>query len=117
MPKTVADRLSALHRAAPLEGAASIGEAWGGERLHVRVGLWLDRGRVVRARYRATTCASLLAYAEVACEQLEAGAPPASVTAAGLRAALRGVHPVHHDRAELVAGAVHAAAASTGSPR
>ena len=51
----------------------------------------------------ATACsAALIAYAEAACALAESGAvdPPSDRS---LRAAVRGVHPVHHDRADLVA--------------
>jgi hypothetical protein len=71
----------------------------------VRIGVWHE-GRRVRARFRASTCASLIAYAQVACEALEAGAPH---DARALRSRLAGVHPAHEDRAELVAAAAHAA--------
>jgi hypothetical protein len=67
---------------------------------------------VDRARYRATTCASLIAFAEVACELLEGGLPPDQLTPAALGAQLAGVHPGHRDRAELVIAAARAAAAS-----
>lgn len=110
MPRSVADRLAEPRHAAPVSGAEAVGEASGGERLVVRLGLWFDGGRVARARYRASTCASLIAYAEAACELLEGGADPATLGADALRAAVSGVHPVHHDRAELVAAAARAAA-------
>ena len=97
------------HAARALEGASAVGEASGGLRLLVRIGVWREEGRVVRVRYRASTCASLIAYAEVACALLEAGVPPAEVEAERLRAAVAGVHPVHHDRADLVAAAVRVA--------
>ncbi|HEY6100443.1 MAG TPA: hypothetical protein VIW03_13485 [Anaeromyxobacter sp.] len=103
-PRTVAECLERPAHAAPLDGATRVGEAAGGGRM-VRVGLWRD-GPAVRARFRASTCASLIAYAEVACEALEAGARP---DAAALRTLVRGVHPSHRDRAELVAAAVRAA--------
>ncbi len=71
----------------------------------VEIGVWLDAGEV-RARFRATACASLIAYAEVACQAIEAGEP---ADGAALRAALRGVHPEHLERADLVAAAARAA--------
>jgi hypothetical protein len=108
VPLLVGDALHAPRFAAPLDGAV-VGEAAGGERLMVRIGLWLAGERVVRARYRATTCAALIAYAEAACAALEAGADPARLDADALRAAVAGIHPVHVDRARLVAAAVHAA--------
>ncbi|GAO02916.1 DUF732 domain-containing protein [Anaeromyxobacter sp. PSR-1] len=111
MPRSVADLVSDLRHAAALDGAARTGQAEGGERLRVRVGLWPGRGAARRARFRATTCASLLAYAEAACALLEAGTPPGELTPALLRAQVTGVHPVHLDRADLVAAAVRAAAA------
>ncbi|ACG73057.1 hypothetical protein AnaeK_1828 [Anaeromyxobacter sp. K] len=111
MSRSVADLVSSLRHGAAIDRADRAGEAEGGERLRVRVGLWLERERVVRARFRATTCASLLAYAEAACALLEAGTPPRDLTPALLRAQVSGVHPVHLDRADLVAAAVRAAAA------
>lgn len=113
---TVAECVSSPLHAGPLRGADAVGEASGGERLLVRIGLWRDRGQVARARFRATTCASLIAYAEAACRLLEAGEPPAGVDAAALRARVAGVHPVHRDRAEVVAAAVRAAGIAEGKP-
>src|SRR6266542_240358 len=97
--RSVADHVGDPRHAGPLEGAALVGEA-AGDRLVVRVGLWLDgQGRIARARYRATTCASLIAYAEAACALAEAG-EDVSLGPARVRRAVAGVHPVHHDRAE-----------------
>ncbi len=108
--RTVAERVAHPRHAGALEGASHVGEL-SSEDHRVRVGLWLDGAGVVRrARYRATTCAALIAYAEVACELLESGLPPSSLSAARLRSALSGVHPVHRDRASFVAGAIRAAA-------
>lgn len=107
--RTVADLVSDLRYAGPLDGAHAIGEAAGGERLVVRIGLWREGDRVVRARFRASTCAALIAYAEAACALVEAGAGPEKLEGAVLRAAVAGVHPGHHDRAEFVAAAVRAA--------
>jgi hypothetical protein len=101
---TVAECVDDPAHAGPLDGAARLGEAAGDGRV-VRIGLF-GTGPARRARFRASTCASLIAYAEVACRELEAGRRP---DAAALRALVRGVHPVHHDRAELVAAAVRAA--------
>jgi len=105
VPRRVWDLVGSPRFAAPLDGADAVGEASGGTRLLVRVGLWVHGP--VRARYRATTCAALIAYAEAACEALEGGADAARLDASALRACVAGVHPVHHDRAELVAAAVH----------
>jgi uncharacterized protein (DUF3084 family) len=100
---SVAEHLANLRYTGPCDGADRLGEARGGERLVVRVGLWWNtRQGQVRARYRATSCASLIAYAEAACALAERGGPQ-HVSAVRLRRAVRGVHPVHHDRAELVA--------------
>ena len=109
MRPRVSDLVFDPRHAGPFDGAAAIGEAGAPDRLLVRVGLWLEGSRVVRARYRATTCAALIAYAEAACVALERGADPAAMDAAALQDAVAGVHPVHHDRAALVARAVHAA--------
>lgn len=107
--RTVAEHVAdPRYAAAALDGAAAVGEATGRRRLLVRLGVWRRDGRIARARYRASTCASLIAYAEVACALLEAGTPPAGLDADRLRAEVPGVHPVHHDRAELVAAAVRA---------
>jgi hypothetical protein len=102
--RTVADCVAAPAHAGPLDGARRVGEARGAESRIVRVGVFAD-GRV---RFRATTCASLIAYAEIACEALEAGV---ALDAAGLQARLAGVHPSHLERAALVAAAIRAALA------
>jgi hypothetical protein len=116
MSRSVAEHVSDPHHAGPLDGAA-VGEAAGGNRLLVRVGLWRDAaGRIARARYRATTCATLIAYAEAACALLEAGEAPAGIDAERLRRRVTGVHPVHHDRADLVAAAIRAACATPEGP-
>lgn len=104
--RTVAECLAEPRHAGPLDGAHCVGEASRDGRL-VRIGVW-PRAGGVRARFHATTCASLIAYAEVACEALEAGAP---ADADALRARLRDVHPHHRDRADLVAAAVRSAVA------
>lgn len=109
-PYTVGERVAQQRHAGALHGADAVGEARGGERLVVRLGLWRDGGRVVRARFRASTCASLIAYADAACEALEAGEPPGRLDAARVRALVAGAHPIHHDRAGLVAAALRVAA-------
>ena len=110
---TVADLLADPAHGGALAGATRVGEARGGDR-RVRVGVWLEGGRVVRARFLATTCASLVAFAEAACAALEAGAT--TLPAAALRARVRGVHPGHRDRAALVARAVLRALPLAGPP-
>ncbi len=102
--RTVAECVDAPAHAGSLAGAARVGEAAGDGRV-VRVGVWRDGG-ALRARFRASTCASLIAYAEAACAALEVGA---RADADALRAAVLGVHPRHLDRADLVAAAVRAA--------
>lgn len=113
---TVGELVAEPRHAGALGGATCVGEAVGGTRLLVQVGLWLDDGRVVRARYRSSTCAALIAYAEAACALAESGAvyPPFGRS---LRAAVRGVHPLHHDRADLVALALARAWAVAPSHR
>jgi NifU-like protein involved in Fe-S cluster formation len=107
--RTVAECIAEPRHAGPLDGAARVGRAARDGRV-VHIGVWSQDG-VRRARFRATTCASLLAYAEVACEAIEAGAPADAVALRGL---VRGVHPAHQDRAELVAAAVRAAFTEEG---
>jgi hypothetical protein len=101
---TVAECVDAPRHAGPLDDAVRVGEALAEGRM-VRIGLFADGA----ARFRATTCASLIAYAEVACAAIEAGAREAAADPRALRARLRGVHPHHHGRAALVAAAVRAA--------
>jgi hypothetical protein len=103
---TVGECIADPAHAGPLDGAERIGEASLDDRV-VKIGVWSRDGEV-RARFRASTCASLIAYAELACRALEAGE---RVDAARLRSAVRGVHPMHQERAALVAAAVHAALA------
>lgn len=105
--RSVADLVADPRHAGPLDGADAAGEAREDDRV-VRIGVWTDGRRVARARFRATTCASLLAFAEAACALLEGGVAPSGLGPA-LRAAVRGVHPDHLDRAELVLSAVRAA--------
>ena len=113
--RTVADCLSDPAHAGPLDGATRVGRAAEGDRMVV-VGLWTQGERVVRARFRATTCASLIAYAEEACAALEAGIAPAALDAPRLRAALAGVHPAHLVRSELVVAAIRAAIVTGQEP-
>jgi hypothetical protein len=108
---SVADLVADPRHGGNLDGASRRGAASGGDRLLVRVALWLDGagGGITRAGFQATTCASLIAYAELACRLLEAGADPAALDAPALRHALAGVHPLHYARAELVARALRSA--------
>jgi hypothetical protein len=103
---TVGDLLADPAHGGALAGAARVGEAaLGGRR--VRVGLWLDGARVVRARFMASTCPALVAFAEAACRALEAGASDLSADA--LLQRVRGFHPAHRDRAAAVVVAVRRA--------
>ena len=62
-------------REAPLRGQASRPD-----RLVVWLGLWPGApGAPTRARFKAATCASLLAFAELTCELLEDGAAPETI--------------------------------------
>lgn len=102
MAPTVGELVARASHAGPLDGADLVGEAAGAGRLLVRLGLWLDAGgSVARARFRATSCASLIAFAEAACALAESGA--VDLGPARLRDAVRGMHPRHRDRADLVA--------------
>lgn len=103
-PRTISDCVDAPRHAGRLDGAVWMGEAEADGRL-VRIGRFADG----RARFRATSCASLIAYAEVACEALEAGVAPSALDASALRARVAGVHPDHLERAALVAAAIRAA--------
>ncbi len=115
VPRRVADHLSDPRHAGAVAGATRVGESCDERRLVVRIGLWIDvRGHVVRARFQATTCAALIAYADAACALLEAGEDPHRLDEAGVRASVAGVHPVHHDRAALVARAIARAGAPGG---
>jgi NifU-like protein involved in Fe-S cluster formation len=116
-PRTVAEHVADASHAGALDGATLDGLAAGSSRLVVRLGLWVEPdGRVSRACYRATTCASLIAYAEAACGLVEAGEDPARLDASRLRAVVAGVHPAHHDRADLVALALSRALARPPRP-
>lgn len=109
---SIAELLGAPSRGGALDGADRLGEATGGARLVVRIALWLDGvGRIEQARFKATTCASLVASAEAACRLLEDGFDPATLDGAVLRAHLDGLHPIHEDRTDLVARALHRAIA------
>jgi hypothetical protein len=116
-PRRVADRVSDLRYAGTLTGAEHIGEASGGERLLVSLGLWPADGGAPRARYRCTTCAALIACAEAACALVEAGVEPGAVDGARIAAAVEDLHPVHRNRADLVALALSRALAGRSSPR
>jgi hypothetical protein len=102
--RTVAQLIQSPEHAGSLQGAARLGEASADGRI-VRIGVFPGG----RARFRATTCAALIAYAEATCEALESGVAPAALDAAAIRVRVSGVHPGQVDRAVLVAAAVAAA--------
>jgi hypothetical protein len=111
MAARVSDLVSNPVHGGPVDGA-SVGEAGSPDRLLVRIGLWVEPGRLPRARFRATACAALIAYAEAACAAVESGAPPSRLGGPSIRALVDGVHPLHRGRADLVAAALRAAAAA-----
>jgi hypothetical protein len=93
-------------------------EARPADRLILRIGLWVEGGRVAAARFRATTCATLLALADAACEWAE-GRPVAEVAAVAppvLLELLPHVPEGRRDRASLVAAALRAAASRASRP-
>ncbi len=115
MPPSVAEHVADPRHAGDLGGAPCLGEASSGDGLVVRLGVWRGgSGAVVRARFRATTCAALIAYAEAACRLAEDGALGPGDLAARIRAAVAGVHPAHRGRADLVALALARALAAPG---
>jgi hypothetical protein len=116
-PRTVADRVASPSHAGALEGAHAVGEARGGDRLVVRIGLWREGDRLVRARFKATTCAALVACADAACEAIEAAGDVGGLDAAAVRALVGGLHPGHRDRAALAAAALQDAARALATPR
>jgi NifU-like protein involved in Fe-S cluster formation len=115
VPSHVADHLQDPRHAAPLLGADLVGQA-SEEGRTVQLGLWLEGGKVTVARFRASSCASLIAYAEVACTLLEAGLSPKALDAGVLERELSGVHPSHRRRAEIVARAARAATPRMNTP-
>jgi NifU-like protein involved in Fe-S cluster formation len=114
---TVSELVEDARHGGRVAGASRVGVAAADGRI-VRVGLWrAPSGAVVRARFTATTCASLVAYAEAACRLVEANAlAGARDLAALLRASVAGVHPRHLDRADLVAAALARALVPEGDP-
>jgi len=115
MPASVAEHVADPLHAGDLDGAPCLGEASSGDGMVVRLGVWRSgSGAVVRARFRATTCAALIAYAEAACRLAEDGALGPGDLAARIRAAVADVHPAHRGRADLVALALARALAAPG---
>ncbi len=114
--RNVADLVADARHAGELEDAPRLGEAAGDGRI-VRIGLWTRGPEVARARFMASSCASLIAFAEAACRLVEAGAlTPGGDHAAALRRCVAGVHPQHLGRADLVAAALDQALAAPGDP-
>ena len=104
---TVSALVAALDHGGALDGADHVGEAIAEGRL-VRIAVWTDAARILRVRWKASTCPSLMAYAELACRLLESGAALSSLDHA-LRDGVAGVHPSHRRRADLVVSAARAA--------
>jgi NifU-like N terminal domain len=106
------DRGFRRHRSAPLaiEGAPCAGP----EGLTARFSLALADGRIAAVSFRASTCATLIAF----CEYLAEVAPGLRLDLAGdlsahdLVAALPGVPPLKRDRAMLAVAAFRAAIAA-----
>jgi hypothetical protein len=113
--RSVAEHVADPRHAGDVGGAPCLGEASSGDGLVVRMGLWrASSGAVVRARFRSTSCAALIAYSEAACRLAEDGALGPGDLAARIRAAVDGVHPAHCSRADLVALALVRALAVPG---
>ena len=119
--QTVSDFLSDIRHGGSLDGASAIGEAVGEPHLIVRVALWRDTlGHITQARWRANTCATLIAYAELACDLIENGIALDEISSERLQAGVLGVHPQLRERADLVARAVRetqAISSRTGGSR
>lgn len=99
----MADLVAYPDHGGALAGAECVGRATLLDR-SVEIGLFFEGDRVVRARFQASTCASLIAYAEVACRALESG--ERRLSAESLEERVRGVHPLHRNRAAAVSIAV-----------
>jgi hypothetical protein len=110
MPASAGDLIAAASHGGELAGAAAVGRSADAEGRLVEIGLW--PGPVPRARFKATSCAGLLAFAELACRLVESGVPAERLDAAALRAGLTGLHPAHAGRANLVAQALSRASAA-----
>jgi NifU-like protein involved in Fe-S cluster formation len=76
----------------------------GHDGVSVRFHAEVDDGRVTALQYEATSCATLVAYAELLGDLAagEQAAQAARITAQRLVATLPGVPAARHDRAELV---------------
>jgi hypothetical protein len=110
--RTVADIFHDVRRCGGATGSTCAGLAADEDGRTVQIALWVGTDdRVIAARWRASTCPSLIAYAETACALLEAGIAPVDLERAALRAAVAGVHPAHRRHADLVLDAVHDALA------
>lgn len=110
MLRTVADHVADPRHAGATAGATLTGEAARPDGLCVTIGFWLDAsGTVIHARFKAATCASLIAYADAACALAEQGVSLDELDSTRVRGSVAGVHPIHYDRAALVAAAVRRA--------
>lgn len=110
MLPTAGSLIASADHGGDIAGAAAVGCSTDPEGRRVELALW--PGTPPRARFMATSCAGLLAFAELACRLVEAGVPPARLDAAALRAGLTGLHPAHAERADLVAQALSRASAA-----
>ncbi len=114
--RTVTDFFLNACRRATVDLATPHGEP---QRAHdgafVQFAVRVDGGAVVDARYRATTCAALVAYAELLAEQV-VGLPAAEamrIAPGALVERLPGVPAYKHERATLVVHALWSAVART----
>ena len=103
---------AALRRPHSMKTASHVGQAADeGERLQVVMGLEVRNGAVAEADYKATTCATLLAYCELLTRMVKGRtvAEAARVRAENLIERVRGVPPYRHSRAALAVRALQAA--------
>jgi NifU-like protein involved in Fe-S cluster formation len=79
-----------------------------------RFNLEMDKGRVARVGFRASSCATLIAYSELIAEVITGARPDiaAAMTADDLITMLPSVHPLKQARAVLACAALRAALAA-----
>jgi len=111
-PESVVDLLHSALARPRWHGPAATGSAGDPLRkLRAEILLETGDGRIVRADYRCTTCASLIAYCEAMVRMisgLELGRT-AALEAGDLIRRVRGVPACRHDRAHLAVAAMRAA--------
>ena len=108
-PETMAERLANLCHQGALHGSTVSAEASRAGRHFVQVGLWIDGERIRRARFMASDCEALNAYADLACQLIEAGVPIEAIDVRRLCRHLPGFDPVDETCAELVVEAFRSA--------